>query len=89
MSAILTEIIVSRLEQIRLVRRKNIKEWQVHYHYTFDGVKAWFLKSVQTTDLDKAVELAAVRIVKKRIYSAIDTTLFLQPTDKECHATFQ
>ena len=87
MSAILTEIIVSRLEQIRLVRRKNIKEWQVHY--TFDGVKAWFLKSVQTTDLDKAVELAAVRIVKMRIYSAIDTTLFLQPTDKECHATFQ
>jgi hypothetical protein len=27
-------------------------------HYKLDGVKTWFRKSVQTTDIDKAVELA-------------------------------
>ena len=56
MRVISNETIVVRPEQIRLVRRENTKKWQVHYK--LDGVKTWFRKSVQTTDVDKAVELA-------------------------------
>lgn len=50
------ETVVVRPEQIRLVRRENSKKWQVHYK--IDGVKTWFRKSVQTTDMDKAVQIA-------------------------------
>jgi integrase len=50
------ETVVVRPEQIRLVRRENSKKWQVHYK--IDGIKTWFRKSVQTTDIDKAVQLA-------------------------------
>ena len=56
MRVISNETIVVRPEQIRLVRRENTNKWQVHYK--LDGVKTWFRKSVQTTDVDKAVELA-------------------------------
>jgi integrase len=48
--------VVVRPEQIRLVRREHSKKWQVHYK--IDGLKTWFRKSVQTTDVDKAVQLA-------------------------------
>ena len=50
------ETVVVRPEQIRLVRREHSKKWQVHYK--IDGLKTWFRKSVQTTDVDKAVQLA-------------------------------
>ena len=48
--------VVVKPEFIRLVRRENSKKWQVHYK--IDGVKTWFRKSVQTTDVDKAALLA-------------------------------
>ena len=48
--------VIVRPEQIRLVRRENSKKWQVHYK--IDGVKKWFRKSLETTDQDKAVQLA-------------------------------
>ncbi len=51
-----SQTIVVRPEQIRLTRRENSKKWQVHYK--IDGIKTWFRKSVQTTDVDKAVQLA-------------------------------
>jgi integrase len=51
-----SETVVVRPEQIRLVRRENSKKWQVHYK--IDGVKTWFRKSVQTTDADKAAQIA-------------------------------
>jgi integrase len=51
-----SQTIVVRPEQIRLTRRENSKKWQVHYK--IDGLKTWFRKSVQTTDVDKAVQLA-------------------------------
>ncbi len=50
------ETVVVRPEQIRLVRREHSKKWQVHYK--IEGLKTWFRKSVQTTDVDKAVQLA-------------------------------
>jgi integrase len=50
------ETVVVRPEQIRLVRRDHSKKWQVHYK--IEGLKTWFRKSVQTTDVDKAVQLA-------------------------------
>jgi integrase len=51
-----SQTIVVRPEQIRLTRRENSKKWQVHYK--IDSIKTWFRKSVQTTDVDKAVQLA-------------------------------
>ena len=48
--------VIVRPEQIRLVRRDNSKKWQAHYK--IDGVKKWFRKSLETTDQDKAVQLA-------------------------------
>lgn len=51
-----SQTIVVRPEQIRLTRRENSKKWQVHYK--IDGIKTWFRKSVQTADVDKAVQLA-------------------------------
>jgi integrase len=51
-----SQTIVVRPEQIRLTRRENSNKWQVHYK--IDGIKTWFRKSVQTTDVDKAVQLA-------------------------------
>ncbi len=48
--------IVVRPEQIRLVRRENSKKWQVHYK--LEGIKTWFRRSVQTNDVDKAVQMA-------------------------------
>ena len=56
MRVLALETVVVRPEQIRLVRREHSKKWQVHYK--IDGVKTWFRKSVQTTDVDKAVQLA-------------------------------
>lgn len=56
MRLISNKTIVVRPEQIRLVRRENSKKWQVHYK--LDGVKTWFRRTVQTTDVDKAVQLA-------------------------------
>ncbi len=51
-----SETVVVRPELIRLVRRENSKKWQVHYK--IEGLKTWFRKSVQTTDVDKAAQLA-------------------------------
>jgi integrase len=51
-----SETVVVRPEQIRLVRRQNSKKWQVHYK--IDGIKTWFRKSVQSTDVDEAVKIA-------------------------------
>ena len=56
MRLISTESIVVRPEQIRLVRRENSKKWQVHYK--LEGIKTWFRRSVQTNDVDKAVQMA-------------------------------
>jgi len=50
------QTIVVKPELIRIVRRENSRKWQVHYK--IEGVKTWFRKSVQTTDVDKAIQLA-------------------------------
>ena len=50
------QTIVVKPELIRIVRRENSRKWQVHYK--IEGVKTWFRKSVQTTDADKAIQLA-------------------------------
>jgi len=38
------------------VRRDDSKKWQVHYKV--DGIKAWFRRSLDTTDVKEAARLA-------------------------------
>ena len=42
--------------KLRLVRRPDTKNWQVHFKV--EGVKQWFRKTLETDDLDKASALA-------------------------------
>ena len=56
MRVLSTTSIVIRAEQIRLVRRDDSKKWQVHYKV--DGIKAWFRRSLDTTDANEAARLA-------------------------------
>jgi len=51
-----SESIEVKPEQIRLVRRDDIKKWQAHYK--LDGVKTWFRRSTDTADVKEASRIA-------------------------------
>jgi len=51
-----TETVIVKPELIRLVRRADSKRWQVHYK--LDGVKNWFRRSTDTSDVKEAARIA-------------------------------
>ena len=56
MRAISESSVVLQHGKLRLVRRSDTKNWQVHFKV--DGVKQWFRKTLETDDLEKASGLA-------------------------------
>lgn len=50
-----TETVIVKPELIRLVRRADSKRWQVHYK--LDGVKNWFRRSTDTSDVKEAARI--------------------------------
>ena len=51
-----TETVILKPELIRLVRRADSKRWQAHYK--LDGVKNWFRRSTDTSDVKEAARIA-------------------------------
>ena len=56
MRVITSETIVIKPEQLRLVKRDGSKKWQAHYK--INGVKTWFRRTVETTDVREAKRIA-------------------------------
>jgi integrase len=51
-----TETVVIKPELIRLVRRADSKKWQAHYK--LDGIKTWFRRSTDCSDVKEAARIA-------------------------------
>jgi integrase len=51
-----TETVVIKPELIRLVRRADSKKWQVHYKLV--GIKTWFRRSTDCSDVKEATRIA-------------------------------